>query len=209
MFSLKVIDTDNFLDMSPTAQLLYFHLAMRADDDGFVSSPKRILKMANAAEDDMKVLIGKMYLIPFESGVCVIKDWAIHNFIRSDRYTKTEYRDEKSQLSEIDGKYELKSGIPNVIPLVATGKVRLGEVRLGEVKNTYGEFQNVKLKEEEYNKLLVTLGEQITKHLIEELSGYIASKGEKYKNHYATLLNWSRRKKQERNNNSKPLYVAK
>jgi len=80
MFSLKVIDTDDFLDMSPTAQLLYFHLAMRADDDGFVSSPKKIMKMSNAADDDMRVLIAKKYLIPFESGVCVIRDWKIHNY---------------------------------------------------------------------------------------------------------------------------------
>jgi hypothetical protein len=135
MFSLKVIDTDSFLDMSPTAQLLYFHLAMRADDDGFVSSPKKIMKLANAADDDMRVLIAKKYLIPFESGVCVIKDWKIHNYIQSDRYQETEYRDEKNLLTEHNGKYEMDTErIQNVSKVLPQVRLELGKVRLG--KNT-------------------------------------------------------------------------
>lgn len=75
MFSLDVVDTDKFLEMPLSTQALYFHFGMRADDDGFVSSPKRIIKSLCCNEDDLKLLIAKGYLIPFESGVVVISDW--------------------------------------------------------------------------------------------------------------------------------------
>ncbi len=133
MFSLKIIDTDAFLDMSPTAQLLYFHLAMRADDDGFVASPKKIMKMANGADDDMRILIAKQYLIPFESGVCVIKDWKIHNYIQTDRYAETEYKEEKGKLIEKDGKYLLKHEcIQDVYISDTQVRLELGKVRKGK-----------------------------------------------------------------------------
>ena len=129
MFSLKVIDTDEFLDMPPTTQNLYFHFGMRADDDGFVSSPKKIMKITNAAEDDMKVLIAKQFIIPFQKGVCVIRHWGIHNLIRKDRYCETEYLKEKDSLMLENGKYEPKGfiGQPN-------GNQRLPQVRLGKVR---------------------------------------------------------------------------
>ena len=132
MFNLKVIDTDEFLDMPPTTQNLYFHLNMRADDDGFVSSPKKIMKIINSADDDMKVLIAKQFIIPFESGVCVIKHWHIHNLIRGDRYTETEYKNEKKSLKLEDKKYSINDDKQNVIPdgNQMTAQVRLGKDRL-------------------------------------------------------------------------------
>ncbi len=81
MFSLEVVDTDDFLDMPTSAQCLYFHLGMRADDDGFVSNPRKITKMANCSQDDLDILIDKKYIIPFESGVVVIRDWKVNNYI--------------------------------------------------------------------------------------------------------------------------------
>ena len=86
MFSIDVVDTDKFLDMPVSTQALYFHFGMRADDDGFVASPRKIVKIANCTNDDLKVLISKGYVIPFQSGVIVITDWKTNNFIRSDRY---------------------------------------------------------------------------------------------------------------------------
>lgn len=99
MFSLDVIDTDTFLDLPASSQSLYFHLGMRADDDGFVSSPKRITAMVNASGDDLKLLIAKGFIIPFEAGVCVIRDWKVNNCIQSDRYTPSIYIEEKAHLS--------------------------------------------------------------------------------------------------------------
>ena len=100
MFSMDIIDTDHFLDMPATTQLLYFHLSMRADDDGFVSSPKGIIKLIGASEDDMKLLIGKQFVIRFDSGICVIKHWKIHNYIKNDRYRETIYQEERHILKE-------------------------------------------------------------------------------------------------------------
>ena len=98
MFAKTIIDSDLFLDMPVTAQLLYFHLCMRADDDGFINNPKRIMRDVRCSDDDMKMLIAKDYVIPFESGVIVIKHWRLHNYIQRDRY-KPSLCDEKNLLT--------------------------------------------------------------------------------------------------------------
>lgn len=99
MFSKSVIDSDMFLDMPLSAQALYFHLSMRADDDGFVNNPKKIQRIVGASDDDCKILIAKKFIIPFESGIVVIRHWKIHNYIQKDRYKETIYLDEKAQIS--------------------------------------------------------------------------------------------------------------
>lgn len=111
MFAKSIIDSDMFLDMPLSAQALYFHLSMRADDDGFINNPKRVQRMIGANDDDFKLLIAKQFIIPFDSGIVVIKHWRIHNYIRSDRYKPTIYSDEKATLSLVDGVYT--SGIPS------------------------------------------------------------------------------------------------
>lgn len=135
MFAKSIIDSDMFLDMPVTAQLLYFQLGMRADDDGFLNNPKRIMRDVRSSEDDMKVLIAKRYIIPFASGVVVIRHWRIHNYLRSDRYKPT-ICEEKNLIVTGDNKvYELadttgiQPGIPAGIPSGRQegnpGKVRL------------------------------------------------------------------------------------
>lgn len=112
MFDIEIVDTDLFLDMPQSTQNLYFHLGMRADDDGFVSNPKKIIRTIGANEDDLKILTTKKFIIPFEIGVIVIRHWKINNYLRSDRYTETIYKEEKRQLTEDEnGVYNL--GIPN------------------------------------------------------------------------------------------------
>ena len=133
MFSKKITDTDLFLDMPMSAQCLYFHLNMAADDDGFIGNAKTIRRMVGASEDDFKLLMAKEFIIPFESGVVVIKDWKVHNYIRSDRYNETVYREEKEQLTQNEnGQYELGMtfGIPDGNQMDT--QVRLGKVRLGK-----------------------------------------------------------------------------
>lgn len=130
MFSLKIIDTDLFLDMPSSTQLLYFHLSMRADDDGFVASPKKIRKMVNGSDDDLKILTSKNFIIPFESGICVIKHWKIHNYIQKDRYDETQCLYEKSQLIETEnGAYERETECTQIVYKTDT-QVRLGKDRL-------------------------------------------------------------------------------
>lgn len=98
MFSLQIADTDAFLCMPSSAQNLYFHLGLRADDDGFVASPKKIASMCNASEDDMKILVAKRFILIFESGIVVIKHWRVHNYIQNDRYHETKYIKERRSL---------------------------------------------------------------------------------------------------------------
>lgn len=104
MFAKTIIDSDAFLDMPLSAQALYFHLSMRADDDGFINNPKKIMRMVGASDDDCKLLLLKRFIIAFESGVVVIKHWKIHNYIQKDRYKPTIYQEEKRTLSEKDNK---------------------------------------------------------------------------------------------------------
>lgn len=98
MFTDKVVESDAFTDMPLSAQALYFHFNMEADDDGFVNNPKRICRSLGASEDDLKILIGKRFLLSFESGIIAIKHWRMHNLLRKDRYTETQYKDEKNML---------------------------------------------------------------------------------------------------------------
>lgn len=145
MIAKTIIDSDLFLDMPMSTQCLYFHLNMRADDDGFINNPKKIQRMIGCNDDDIKLLITKNFIIPFESGVVVIKHWKIHNYIRMDRYKETLYKEEKSQLVT-DKSKEYILGRPDDIPLVdqRLTQDRLGKDRLGK--------DNIPTKEECVNK---------------------------------------------------------
>ena len=198
MFSLSVVDTDLFLDMPQSSQNLYFHLGMRADDDGFVSNTKKIMKMIGATDDDIKLLIAKQYIIPFDSGIIVIKHWRMNNYLRNDRYKETNYKEEKQQIVVDDNL---------VYQMDTNGIHRLGKDSIGKdikkeiykEKKKYGEFENVLLTDDEYHKL----EESNLLPYIDKLSSYIASKGKKYKSHYATILTWYRA--EQKNKNEKPL----
>ena len=112
MFSKTIIDSDAFLDMPLSTQSLYFHLSMRADDEGFVNNPKKIQRMIGASDDDLKLLVGKNFIIPFDSGVVVIKHWRIHNYIRADRLVPTNYKDERACLCVKDnGAYTFRRAL--------------------------------------------------------------------------------------------------
>ena len=137
MFAKAIIDSDAFLDMPPSTQVLYFHLAMRADDDGFINNPKTIMRIVGAKDDDIKLLVAKRFIIPFDSGVVVIKHWRIHNYIQKDRYTETKYIEEKNQLiiNKKNG-YSLKQiGLlddENDNVYILDTQDRLGKDRLGK-----------------------------------------------------------------------------
>lgn len=110
MFSVKVVDTDKFLEMPASSQALYFHLGMHGDDDGFVASPKKIARAVGSNDDDMRLLAAKGFIIPFESGVIVITDWKINNTLKNDRYQETIYTEEKEALRlDEAGRYSLIS----------------------------------------------------------------------------------------------------
>lgn len=131
MFTLQIVDTDAFLDMPATSQLLYFHLAMRADDDGFVDKPKKIMREVGVNDDDMKVLLTKRFILAFESGIIVIKHWKMHNYIQSDRYHETKYLEEKRKLRvKENGAYT--ECIQPVSKMETEVRLELGKDRLGK-----------------------------------------------------------------------------
>lgn len=213
MFSLKIVDSDLFLDMPLSSQCLYFHLSMRADDDGFVDNPKKIIKIIGANDDDLKILITKGFVIVFERGIIVITHWKINNYIRSDRRKETMYITEKQSLTQTENGAYIKLeqlGIPNDNQVSTTcphsiGKGRLDKVSIdkgrGEKNQSapfsfYGEYKNIRLTDEEYRKLQ----EKIQGHtdtMIEKLSRYIRSSGKDYKDHYVTILNWYEQDKEK------------
>ena len=134
MFAKTIIDSDAFLDMPLSTQALYFHLSMRADDEGFINNPKKIQRMVGSSEDDLKLLTAKRFILAFDSGVIVIKHWKLHNYIRSDRFKPTMYLEEKSQLITKENKVYsvgMTIGIPEADHLDT--QVRLGKDRLGKV----------------------------------------------------------------------------
>lgn len=149
MFAKTIIDSDAFLDMPQSSQLLYFHLAMRADDDGFINKPKAIMNMVSCKEVDMNILIIKKFIFPFESGIVVIKHWRIHNFIAKDRYTETKYKNEKSMLDLDENKaYTANSDTMSTecIQVVNTmdTQVRLGKDSIGKDNKDIHELSKFK-----------------------------------------------------------------
>jgi len=158
MFTMQIVDSDAFLDMPLSTQALYFHLNMRADDDGFVNNPKKIQRTIGATEDDLKLLLAKRFVLSFENGVIVIKHWRMHNLLRKDRYKPTQYQDEFHLLSiKENGAYtELATNWQPTdnqlttngcqtgakrLPQDRIGKDRLGKVSIGE--DRVGDYMKV------------------------------------------------------------------
>lgn len=211
MFTKKVTDDDNFMALSSSAQALYLHLAMSADDDGFCNQASISMFKAHASVQDLQALLEKRYIYQFENGVIVIKHWRMANALRKDRYTPTNFQEELAQLDIKDnGAYSwLPSGCQVVakrLPQDRIGKDRIGKVSLGEdsienisgsdepkkpTKHKYGEYNNVLLTDEELEKLKDEYPDW--QERIERLSSYVASTGKKYKSHYATIRNWARK----------------
>ena len=193
MFTKKITESDAFLDMPLSAQCLYFHLNMSADDDGFVNAPKKIQRLIGASDDDLKLLIAKSFVLVFETGILVIKHWRMHNTIRQDRYHPTDYQEEYKQIGlKPNNSYTWQPNGNQMETENRLDKIRLDKINKEKyIKRKFGSFENVELTDEEYQKLKDRFSDYEEK--IENLSSYIASKGAKYKSHYATILNWSRK----------------
>ena len=126
MFAKTIIDSDAFIDMPLSTQALYFHLSMRADDEGFINNPRKIQRMVGASDDDMKVLLAKNFVIAFESGIIVIKHWKIHNYIRNDRLMETKYSEEKAMLTtKENGAYTFVDDLKEIEGLPAKEKRKI------------------------------------------------------------------------------------
>ena len=215
MFAKTIVLSDAFLDMPLSARCLYFTLGMLADDDGFVNSPKSVMRQVGASMDDLNILLAKRFILDFDSGIIVIKHWRIHNYIQKDRYKGSKYIEEKSSLI-IDENGAYTECIQDVSILDTQDRLELGKDRLVLVednispatpakpsKHKYGEFNNVLLTDEEYIKLREKFPHDYSER-IENLSEGIARKGYKYKSHYLAILNWAKKDKPKKETSSNP-----
>lgn len=227
MFTKKITLSDDFLSMPHSSQNLYFHLNMEADDEGFVNSVKRIMRMVNANEDDLKILIAKRFVLVFESGVIVIKHWKLHNKIRRDRLKNTSHQDEKALIIEKeDGVYTESDNHlttmwqPDDNQVTTKCPHRLGEDRLGEVRLVEGS------KADDTPPPIKT--KRFKKPSINDLESYITEKGyvvdaESFFNYYesngwkvgrnpmkswqSALASWNARDKKTNRNIAVPRYM--
>lgn len=225
MFSVKIIDSAKFLKMPVSTQALYFHLCMRADDDGIVEG-FNVLRMTGATEDDLRILVAKQFInILNDDLVSYVTDWNEHNKIRADRKIDSIYKDllvrviPDVKLLEARKRADLKENkgmdvqwTDNGQTMDGIGKDRLGKVSIGKVNNKakkeaaektqYADY--VFMTTKEYEKLIEQYGEPMTKRMIEILDNYKGSSGKKYKSDYRTILNWvvERVKKEGSNQNS-------
>jgi len=165
MFSKQITSSDAFVDMPASSQLLYFHLNMEADDDGFVGNPKRVVRMLNVSDDDFKILIAKRFILAFENGVIVIKHWLLHNAVRKDMYQQTQYLDEKNTLMIKDNNVYTEVRNESVTsPLHRLDKIRLDKIRLESEVSDEIETKPVKFSVDDVRMvdLLVSLIQQNT-----------------------------------------------
>lgn len=211
MFAKTIIDSDAFLDMPVTARLLYYDLAMRADDDGFVNSPKKIMRMIGASEDDLRILAIRKFIIPFDNGVVVIKHWRIHNYIRKDTYRETPYKEQK-QMLELDenNAYRMRSVDE---PLTIRGRPvddpstqdRIGKDRIGKV-NREGLSPATKFKKPSLDEVAAYCRERKNNVDPERFVNFYESNGWKVgknpmKDWKAAVRTWERRDKDNKPHN--------
>lgn len=168
MMSKSVIDTDMFLDMPASTQCLYFHMLLRADDDGFLKNAKTIMRTVGASPDDIKLLIAKQYLISFDTGIMAIKHWRIHNFIKKDRYKPTDC--EEIKLLEVNEKGEyvlaepVRSQVGSNMEPQDRDRIEIGKDRDSSRKRSSANNST-------------TAAQKFKKPTLEELKAYIAENG--------------------------------
>ncbi len=159
MFDKTITNSDEFIEMPDSSQNLYFHLSMNADDDGFVNNWKSIMRMTGHKEDDLKVLISKQFIIPFETGVIVIRHWRINNYLRNDRYTETKFKDEKSQLyTDKNLVYQLYT---DGIPRIEENRIEENRIEENRIEENRQEINIYDFIENNYQRSLSSL--EITK----------------------------------------------
>lgn len=206
MFAKSIVLSDAFLDMPMSARCLYFTLSMLADDDGFVGSPKAIMRQCGASNDDLVVLLQKRFILGFDSGVIVIKHWRMNNYLRNDRHHSTTYIEELSTLS-LDEKaayveaekcpgrhlvYQVETEVRLGKDSIDKDRERKKDIKKEKVRHKYGSYKNVLLSDEDMAKLKAEFPNDYEER-IERVSEYCEQTGKTYKNYLATIRAWSRK----------------
>ena len=205
MFAKTIVLSDAFLDMPLSARCLYFTLGMLADDDGFVNSPKSIMRQAGASVDDLNLLIAKRFILTFDSGIIVIKHWRIHNYIQKDRYKETKYIEEKSSIvvdekgayteciqnvSKMDTQVRLEVGQDSLVLGQGRGSVEPADDNGEDTLKKIGKGGVVYLSDRQVGCLLDKMGIEAFDLYMDKLESFIIDNGANVKNHYKTILKW-------------------
>ena len=212
MFARTIIDSDTFVDMPFSAQALYVHLCMIADDEGFVNNPKRIMRSVGASDSDMQSLENNSYIIPFPSGVVVITHWKVHNYIQKDRYKETQCTEEKRLLQVQENKeysivdtacihngYNSDTQVREEKGREEKGSTGEGEERDNTpTRRAYGLYNNVFLTDEEHDALVTDIPDAV--NVIDKLSMHMKSSGRTYTSHEATVRKWAREDAERKQN---------
>ena len=213
MFSKTIIDSDAFLDMPLSTQALYFHLSMRADDEGFVGNPKKVMRMIGASEDDLKILIMKRFILTFDSGIVVIKHWKIHNYIQNDRFKETTYLEEKATLT-LDGKRAYTECTHFVSKLEAQDRIGKDSIGKDSIDNNIKGKKHKVIVPPTYEEVLEYAKEKGREDIAKEFFDYfdvgewVDSKGNKVNSWKQKFLTWCSRNeiKKAPNKVEKPRY---
>lgn len=216
MFTNKIVESDAFLELPFSTRCLYYALNMNADDDGFLNSPNKIIRIVGASEKDLNALIANRFVLDFGDGVICIKHWRMHNTLRKDRYKPTQYQEQFAMLEiQEDESYTEKKGAGyrfvtkaepshnhtepernHSIDKISIDQISLDKEREEKnskpIRHKYGEYGNVLLSDTDLEKLKNEFPDDWSNR-IENLSSYIASTGKSYKNHLATIRNWARK----------------
>lgn len=195
MFTKKVIGSDDFLKMPISSQGLYFQLAMQADDDGFLNNSQTITNTCGASASDFSLLVSKRFILTFDNGIVVIKHWRMHNLLRKDRYTPTQYIEEKESLViKADGSYTEKTSNlpvatkwqPNGNQMATEGNVE--EVNLGKIN--VGKVVENALDESQKAELIKIMGADKYRWYVDKLANFILNRQARVKSCYETILKW-------------------
>ena len=206
MFAKTIVLSDAFLDMPLSARCLYFTLGMLADDDGFVNSPKGIMRQAGASLDDMNLLIAKRFVLTFDSGVIVIKHWRIHNYIQKDRYKETKYLEERSALAlDENGAYtECIQNVSNLDTQVRVGKdslvletgqdsVSADDDPVESAMIAHWRQHGITLTLEQAKDLEAQLSPQVFNHYFNRMQDFLKKNPTaRIRSQYDTILLWAR-----------------
>ena len=121
-FAERVVCSTEFLGMSVRAQCLYYALCMRADDDGFVGSPKPVMQIISATETELSELVSKKYIISFDDGVIAIRHWFVNNCIRKVTYIPSVHQDKKRVILATGKSKEYMDPLDNLPPVNGADK---------------------------------------------------------------------------------------
>ena len=200
MLSKKVCESDQFYDLPFSAQTLYLHMSLNADDDGFLDNVRGIMMISRTKAEDLSRLMKEGYVLQVSERIYVLRHWKMNNWIQSDRYKETIHREEKATLCNVNGVWEYREGEVYSAPMDtqdSEDKVSKAKKKKEENKHKHGVYGHVLLSDQDLETLVAQFPFDYQKR-INTLDEYLElHKGKSYSNHLLTIQTWARKDKQD------------